>query len=304
MLFDRVSCFTLLLILGSAFVPNSVAASLAYSTYLKDGFAPSAMVSDAQGNLYLVGQAVTDPLSGATSAVVAKMDSHASKFLYFVYLDSAASDSAAAIAVDSEGNAYIAGTTFNPNFPATGGGLGAPSTGPQDSRTFVTKLSPNGVLIFSVLVGGSASSTAGAIALTPQGQILISGMSTSNGFPVTPGAYNIADSGGHPFLMELDATGWTMIFSATGIGGGSIALDGSGNIYVSGSTLLLDYPTSPGAYQTTFTPSYICSGMCQIAIPGLQQYLTKLDPHRLPINLFDRNQVNVEVQAQPTTPSR
>jgi uncharacterized protein (TIGR03437 family) len=277
-LFDRVFSLTLVLCLGCTFVPDSVAASLAYSTYLKDGFTPNAMVSDAQGNLYLAGQAVTDPLSGATSAVAVKVDSHASKFLYFVYLDGAGSGTASAITVDSAGNAYIAGTTANPNFPATGGRLGTLPTGPEDSRTFVTKLSPDGAVIFSVLVGGSASSFAEAIALTPQGQILISGMSTSNGFPVTAGAYMVADSNQRPFLMEMDAAAATMTFSATGIGGTSIVLDASGNIYVSGSTLLLDYPTTPGAYQTTFTPSYICSGLCQVGIPGLQQYLSKVNP--------------------------
>ena len=43
--------------------------------------------------------------------------------------------------------------------------------------------------------------------------------------------------------MELDAAA-TVIFSATGIGGSSIALYGAGNIYVAGSTTRLDYPTT------------------------------------------------------------
>jgi hypothetical protein len=92
-----------------ALAPDSWAASLAYSTYLKDGLTPNAMVSDAQGNLYLAGTAVTDPLSGATTAVVAKLDPHAAGFLYLAYLDGAASDEVRAIAVDSAGNAYVAG---------------------------------------------------------------------------------------------------------------------------------------------------------------------------------------------------
>jgi uncharacterized protein (TIGR03437 family) len=254
------------------------AANLGYSTYLKDGFTPKAMVSDAQGNLYLAGSAVTDPVSGATAAVAAKLDPHAAGFLYFVYLDSAASDDVRAIAVDGSGNLYLTGATVNPNFPASGGKLATPPAGPGDHRPFVTKLSPNGTVIFSVLAGGSASSTAQAIALTPQGQILLSGVSNASGFPVTAGAYSVANSAMHPFLAELDATASTVIFSATGIGGSSLALDAAGNIYVSGSTTLLDYPTTPGAYQSTFTPCYVCYGLCQIADPGFQQYLSKINP--------------------------
>ena len=150
-------------------IPVSFAANLAYSTYLKDGLTPAAMAADAQGNLYLAGKAVTDPLTGATSAVAAKLDARAAQFLYLVYLDSTASDDIRAIAVDSAGNAYVAGATVNPNFPATGGSFATPPTGPRDPRPFVTKLSPKGAVIFSVLLGGSAGSTAQAIALTPQG---------------------------------------------------------------------------------------------------------------------------------------
>ena len=275
---DRVSFLSLVLLSGIVFVPDLHAADLAYSTYLKDGFTPKAMVSDAQGNLYLAGMAVTDPVSGATTAVVAKLDPSAARFLYLTYLDSTASDNVRAISVDTSGNAYITGSTVNPNFPATGGQLATPPTGPQDSRPFVTKLSPAGTVLFTVLVGGSASSTAEAIALTPQGQILVSGMSTTSGFPVTEGAYSVATSKQHPFLVELDADAATVIFSATGIGGSSIALDDAGNVYVAGSTQQLDYPTTPGAYQTVFAPAYLCSGLCQVSAPGEQQYLTKVNP--------------------------
>ena len=275
---NRAFCLTVTVLFGSTLVSDSSAASLAYSTYLRAGFTPKALISDAQGNLYLAGKAVTDPISGTTSAAVAKLDAHASGFQYFAFLDSTSSDDLRAIAVDNAGNVYVTGATVNPAFPATGGKLATPSTGPSDPRSFVSKLSPTGAVVFSVLVGGSASSTAKAIALTPQGQIVISGMSASSSFPVTSGAYAVSDSKQHPFLMELDAAASTVVFSATGIGGTSIALDSSGNIYVSGSTTELDYPTTPGAYQTTFTPAFTCSGLCQVGNPGGQQYLSKVNP--------------------------
>jgi uncharacterized protein (TIGR03437 family) len=77
-----------------------------------------------------------------------------------------------------------------------------------------------------------------------------------------------------------------MIFSATGIGGSSLVLDSSGNIYMSGSAPDASvgvpggasYPTTPGAYQTTFTQTYDCAGLCQIGIAGGLQHVTKVVP--------------------------
>jgi uncharacterized protein (TIGR03437 family) len=266
------------LLLAAAMAHNGFAATLAVSTYLKDGFTPAAIASDSQGNIYLAGSAVIDAASQATSVLVAKLDPKATQYLYLAYLDSAASDQVSAIAIDAAGNAFVAGSTTNPNFPATGGGfLGTAPTGPADARSFVTKLTPQGTIVFSVLIGGSAMSSARGIAVTPQGQILVSGIAGSSGFPVTAGAYSIADSNGHWFLLELDAAADKTIFSATGIGGSSIALDAAGNIYLAGSLPGTDYPTTTGAYQTTFVQGHYCYFPCQIGINGNLQHVTKVD---------------------------
>ena len=257
---------------------SAVPATLAVSTYLKAGFTPAAIATDSQGNVYLAGSAVIDATSGATSAVVMKVDPKATQYLYVTYLDSAASDQVSGIAVDGVGNAYVVGWTTNPNFPQVGGSaLGEAPASNSDTRSFVIKLSPQGAVMFSTLIGGSAMSTARGVALTPQGQILVSGLAGSSGFPTTAGAYTVADSKGHWFLTELDATASQVIFSSTGIGGSSIALDTAGNIYVAGSSAGTDYPTTPGAYQTTFVQGFICYGLCQIGFPGGLQHVTKID---------------------------
>lgn len=212
------------------------------------------------------------------AVAVAKINPDATQYLYFTYVDSAASDQIASLAVDPAGNAYIAGTTTNPNFPAFGGGaLGTAPAGPAGSRAFVTKLNPQGVVLFSVLIGGSAASTARGIAITPKGDILVSGIAGSKGFPATPGAYSVADSTGQWFLMELDPSANKVVFSATGIGGSSIALDAGGNVYMAGSSIGADYPTTPGAYQTTFVQGYYCFGFCRANFPGNLQHVTKTD---------------------------
>ena len=267
------------LILAAATMSTCRPANLAISTYLKDGFTPTAIASDPQGNIYLAGIAVIDPASQTTGAVVVKLNPKVTQYLYLAYLDSAASDQVSAIAIDGAGNAYIAGSTTNPNFPAVAGAaLGTAPTGATDTRSFVTKLNPEGAVVFSVLIGGSAMSTAQGIAVAPQGQILVSGIAGSTGFPFTSGAYNVANSTNQWFLLELDAAADKTIFSATGIGGSSIAMDAAGDIYMAGSSPGADYPTTPGAYQTTFVQGYYCYGLCQIDYTGNLQHVTKVDP--------------------------
>src|SRR5579862_7978724 len=131
-----------LLLLAVTIAPACSAASLAVSTYFRDGFTPTAIASDASGNVYICGS-VKDAASPSGTAAVAKLDPQASQYVYLTYLDGAASDQVSGIVVDGQGNAYITGWTTNPNFPVLGGGqLATPPTGSQDKRSFVIKLSP------------------------------------------------------------------------------------------------------------------------------------------------------------------
>jgi uncharacterized protein (TIGR03437 family) len=260
-------------------VQAAFSASLATSTYLRDGFIPSALASDPQGNIYVAGMAITDPVTLASGAAVIKVNANATQYVYFSQLDSAASDQISAIAVDGAGNAYVTGWTTNPNFPVFGSAFPsvAPSGDVNDYRSFVMKLNSQGGVIFSLLLGGTAPSQAKAIALTSQGQILISGIATGSGFPATSGTYAVPDSKDQWFLTELDPGATRTVFSATGIGGTSIALGPAGDIYVAGSTTTTDYPTTPGAYQTQFVQSFYCFGFCRFGFPGGLQHVTRTD---------------------------
>lgn len=256
--------------------------ALAYSTYLRDAFTPQAVAVDAAGDIYLAGNAVVDPVTQQTTALVVKLNPKGTQYLYVRYIGGSVKDSASAIAVDSAGNAYVVGSTASPDFPVTSGGnLGIEPSSTSDSRSFAVKLDPNGVVLFSDLLGGPAASSAQAVAVNPAGQIIVSGTVSDSSklpFPSTAGAYGIANTANHPYLLELDSTGTKVVFSATGIGGTSLALDASGNIYVAGSTYLLDYPTTPGAYQTTFPKTSVCIAPCQATFQGHNQYVTKVDP--------------------------
>jgi uncharacterized protein (TIGR03437 family) len=115
------------------------------------------------------------------------------------------------------------------------------------------------------------------VAVTAQGAILVSGVSGA-GLAASSGAYSVPDTTNRPFLMEVNAAGTNLVFTATGIGGNALVLDAAGNIYMAGSTAYTDYPTTPGAYQTVLNSVYICSGACTLGFPGVDQYVTKVDP--------------------------
>jgi uncharacterized protein (TIGR03437 family) len=235
---------------------------LIYSTYLRDAFTPNAIAMDSAGNVYLAGSAVIDPVTQGKVAFVAKLNPQTGQYLYQSILNGQANQVVNAIALDAAGNAYVSGTDSSQSI----------------QQSFVAKIDPSGDILFLTPLGSSHASQALAIALTAKGQILVSGMSLGSSFPSTIGAYSVADTTNRPYLMELTPAGTGVIFSATGIGGNAIAVDSSGNIYVAGTTNHVDYPTTPGAYQTTFPAFNSCSALCHLLLPGSNQYVTKVDP--------------------------
>ena len=251
--------------------------ALTYSTYLLNNFTPNAIALDPAGNIYLAGNDIVNSETGQTTVLVLKLNPQATEILYERYIGGSAMDNANAIALDGSGSVYIAGVTTSLDFPVTGGNLATPPSGATE-RSFVTKLSPTGNIVFSMLLGGSTNSEAQAVAVNASGQVLVSGMSFAGGFPSTPGVYSVNDTNFQPYLLELDPTGTQLIFSATGIGGNAIAFDSSGNIYMAGTTNSLTYPTTPGSYQPSFPVFQTCFAPCMSMFQGPNQYVTKLDP--------------------------
>lgn len=275
--------------LVSAFLFFSLAAwsasGLTYSTYLRQGFTPTAIATDSAGNVYMAGSSATAtvPVNDIppTTATVVKLDPNGAGYVYVRNLGGSGNGTATGIAVDSAGNAYVTGTTSAPDYPITMGPQ--PGTNPATiTRAFLAKLDPQGGVVFSELLGNVTTSGL-AVAVTPQGAILVSGISSPE-LTATPGAYNAPNPSttfppptAWPYLMELDATGANVIFTATGIGGSALALDAAGNIYMGGSTDSNGYPTTPGAYQTNVGTVV---GLCMFcgAWIGTTPYVTKVDP--------------------------
>src|SRR5205807_2002714 len=219
---------------------------------------------------------------------------------YSTYLGGSGGDQGAGIAVDTDGNAYVMGTTSSTNFPTTAAafqpgineGLCSNTyTKPvQCSHVFVTKLNPAGsALVYSTYLGGSGPEVGSGIAVDASGNAYVTGQTegpgSTNNLPATPGAFQSAYAGGvyDAFVTKLNPAGSALVYS-TFLGGASartngyaldagssIAIDSDGNAYVTGSTDSTDFPTTAGAFQTTYRD-------CSCEFPPLNAFVTKLDP--------------------------
>ena len=105
------------------------------------------------------------------------------------------------------------------------------------------------VLSYSTLLGGGSNEYASGIAVDSSGSAYVTGHSDSGGFPTTPGAYRTTSSiYGNAFVTKLDPTGTSLVYSTyiSGNNGGtsanSVAVDSSGNAYITGRTSASDFP--------------------------------------------------------------
>jgi len=180
---------------------------------------------------------------------------------YSTYLGGSGLDlfsSSGNVAVDSSGNAYVTGLTESPNFPSTSGSFQT-AFGPGSRDVFITKLTPTGSgLVYSTFVGGNNEAGGYALALDSAGSAYVTGYTNSSDFPVTPGAVQSSLGGlSDAIVLKLNATGSALIYStylggSNVDGGNGIAVDSSGNAYVSGQTQSTNFPTTAGAFQTSF----------------------------------------------------
>lgn len=262
--------------------------TLIYSTYLGGGFLDfgGAIAVDAQGDAIVAGISSSSnfPRAGSLPArssrsdcyFIASLTPDGSAFNYSGLIGGSQGEYApnnGRLAVDTAGNAYLAGVTDDVTFPITPGTLSPTFSGYPTSITFLMKVAPSGQLLYSTVIPGNAAYNAGdvftnlfsptAISVDAFGQAIVAG-SGGVGLPTTPGvvAANYpnatvnAGSGEAGFLLQLNATASAMNY-ATYIPGtdlvGGMAIDSKGNFYLAGETAETNLPTSATAYQKTVT---------------------------------------------------
>jgi hypothetical protein len=149
----------------------------------------------------------------------------------------------------------VTGGIGSSTFPTTAGALQTTLNGSLDA--FVSKLNSDGSgLIYSTYLGGSGQDLGNGIAVDSLGNAYVTGFTTSADFLITAGALQTTMSGTQgAFVSKLNSAGSALIYS-TYLGGNDvgygIAIDSSGNAYVTGSAIATDFPTTPGALQTTY----------------------------------------------------
>jgi hypothetical protein len=156
------------------------------------------------------------------------------------------------VAVDSAGNAYVAGQTASANFPVTAGAFQAALDGGND--VFVAKLTATGAaLTYSTFIGGAFDDFGYGIAADSAGNAYVTGNTDSKNFPSTADAFQPAlASAFDAFFLELSSDGSTLGYSTYlgGVGfdvGQGVAYTSGGKAYVGGSTASFNFPTTGSA---------------------------------------------------------
>jgi hypothetical protein len=181
-------------------------AKLVYSTYLggKSEDVGQGLAVDPNG-AYVTGYTMSDDfpisssafqpkLGGDVDAFVTRFDREATILVYSTYLGGLARDSGEGVAVDGDGNAYVAGSTVSSNFPTTPGAFETNSKESNDA--FVTKIGPSGTaLIYSTRLGAESYDIAEGVAVDATGSAYVTGFTSSAGFPVTDRAFDTSFNG-------------------------------------------------------------------------------------------------------------
>jgi hypothetical protein len=244
---------------------------------------------DGQGNAYYTGTSgsfdfptspgafQTQETSGGQDCFVVKLDPTGKTMLYSTLLGGGGGNGCSGIAVDSSGDAYVAGFTNAIDFP-TVNPLQATCTsctlgsGPD---AFVTKHNAQGsALIYSTYLGGNSVDMANAIAVDALGNAYVAGTTGSADFP-TVNPFQTLPAGA--FLTKINAEGSALVYS-TYLGGSDanqgagVVIDSSGDAYVLGSTNSPDFPTTHGAFDTSCGTSGVCNGT------NAHLFVTKFSP--------------------------
>lgn len=236
---------------------NAAGTALLYCGYIGGSLEDEGhgIAVDASGNAYVTGltsssektfPATAGPdltYNGTNDVFVAKVIAAGTSLVYAGYIGGGSEEQAGGIAVDSSGNAYVAGTTGSEpeTFPETGG-PDLTHNGGYDA--FVAKVNSDGLsFAYAGYIGGSGSDHGDGIAVDGSGSAHVVGSTSSDEktFPETVGP-DLTYNGNHDaFVAKVTATGAGLVYAGY-IGGenleetGGIALDGSGNAYLVGST--------------------------------------------------------------------
>jgi hypothetical protein len=279
---------------GMAFVTKlkQDGSGLVYSTFLgsltSGASAAHAIGLDAAGDAYVAGgTSSTDfplmnpyqSINRGGGAFVSKLDPNGQNLLYSTYLTGTGSDSPNAIAVDANGNAYVAGTTTSKDFPIISSSAiqtTNKTTGAQIGTVFLSRIDPSlttaATLVYSTYLGGTKQESALGVAVDAKANAYLTGYTSSPDFPGpgggSPNGFQSAlnNVNGAAIVARVDtSTPNALLFStylsgsANGFGnagdvGSAIALGPTGDAYITGYSYATDFPLVGAIDTSSNTP--------------------------------------------------
>jgi YD repeat-containing protein len=260
---------------------NAAGNAYVYSTYLSGvsvGVGPAlyGIAVDAAGDAYVAGATSASNFpttSGAyqtaligtgNNAFLSKLSATGDALLYSTYFG-VGGTTGAGVAVDPEGQAYLTGSTpasdgGGHNFPTTGGAY--QTSAGAGTHAFVTAFNTTGTgLLYSTFLAGSGTDNGYGIAVGRTGAAYVTGSTTSSDFPTTSGAFDTTAPGlgsAAAFVTKLNPAGSALSYSTylKASQGNAVAVDAAGDAFVTGSVgsgASLNFPTTSGAFQTSFS---------------------------------------------------
>ncbi|HEX5413845.1 MAG TPA: SBBP repeat-containing protein [Terriglobia bacterium] len=287
---------------------------LSYSTYLggTDYNYATGIAVDASGYTYVTGytSSIDFPISGGVQGIfsggscdtevntarcfdafIAKINPQGTALVYSTYLGGTGDDEAVRVAVDSSGQAYVAGFTNSLDFPTAGPLQG--SNGGGDCGTtvypaacydaFVAKLNASGSnLVYATYLGGTGDDFASSIAADSSGNAYVGGLTSASNFPISYGTQRISYGGGafDGFVTKINPTGSSLVYS-TYLGGSQedhvngIAIDSSGDVYLAGQTNSANFPVK-GGFEAQYTATSCGSALNNTSC--FEGFVSELNP--------------------------
>jgi hypothetical protein len=236
---------------------NADGMSLAYAGYIGGNGSEygNGIAVDTVGNAYITGYTTSTEASfpvsvgpdhtynGGSDAFVVEVNATGIWLVYAGYIGGSSDDKGYGIAMDTSGNAYVAGLTYSTeaSFPET---VGPDLTHNGGIDAFVAKVNATGAgLVYAGYIGGSSDDKGNAIAVDTAGNAYVTGgtYSTEETFPEIVGPDLTHNSGSDAFVAKVNTNGATLVYAGYIGGSGDeegcgIAVDTAGNAYITGET--------------------------------------------------------------------
>ena len=228
---------------------------------------------DGSGNVYVTGNTSSSDYPTTSGAYdrshndsgdvfISKLDGNLSSLLASTFIGGSYYDRAHSLVLDESGNVYMTGDTSSSDYPTTSGAYDESFNYDSEylfSDIFISKLDGNlSSLLASTFIGGDSSDNAYSLILGESGNVYVTGRTSSPDYPTTPAAYDKSWNGYYSIFVSKFNSNLITLLASTFIGvawywdtRNFLALDGSGNIYVTGSCSSR-FPTTLGAYDESY----------------------------------------------------